>query len=150
MNLKKILVLTLVLLAFSLTLGSIYATGTGFTEQGNTLVYKDISINIPEGYTIEENEDPDIGWDGATCTLKNGDKEVSVDVIYASVTVTHYDKDGNIETPEPKTINDIKGDMYKSTDIGGNDLYEFNYDTDGAHVTIKAPDEETISQMIKK
>ena len=56
MNLKKILVLTLVLLAFSLTLGSIYATGTGFTEQGNTLVYKDISINIPDGYTIEEND----------------------------------------------------------------------------------------------
>lgn len=149
MKLNKILALTLVLLAISLTLGSIYAASGGFTEQGNALVYKDVTINIPEGYELVENEDPDIGWDGATCTLENGDKEVSVDVIYASVTITHYDKDGNIETPETKTINDIEGDMYKTTGINGDDIYEFNYDTEGAHVTIKAPDEETITQMVK-
>lgn len=149
MKVSKILVFTLVLLALSLTLGSIYAANGGFSEQGNTLVYKDVSINIPDGYTIEKNADPDLGWDGATCTLKNGDKEVHVEVIYANVTITHYDKDGKVEPTEAKTINDIKGDIYKSTSINGDDVYEFNFDTEGAHVTIKAPDEETISQMIK-
>lgn len=130
-------------------MGSIYAASSGFTVQGNTLVYKNVSVNIPDGYKIVENDDPDIGWDGATCTMENGDKEVLVDVIYASVTITHYDKNGNVEPPESKTINNIKGDMYKSTSINGTDVYEFNYDTEGAHVTIKAPDEETINQMVK-
>ena len=74
MNMKKLLILGLILIAFSTTLTALSAdekvTSESMTLVNNKLTINDINFNIPDGYEDVESDSDSSGLD------ENGEKEV--------------------------------------------------------------------------
>lgn len=157
MNIKKILILGLILIAASTLVSTISA------EDINELTINDIQFKIPDGFTAYENDlestetDTDDGEvdtediDGTVVDSKitneyvNGNQklEITVGILANGQKIESINPAGF----EQKTIAGKDGFFKKDIDDGVNQ-FKFEYLEDGKLVKIQAPSEEMISQII--
>lgn len=155
---KKILIVLAFLLALCLTLGVVSAddgwtlsfkdNGGSVEMENNELELQDMDFIIPDGY--EENEsarllgnDTDDGNKISKCVFKNGDKQITVKVIFSDIVYTDDDYTPD-KAAEAKNITNQSGYYY----VNGDGESVFDYVKDGKLVEIIAPDEQTISSII--
>ncbi len=167
MNMKKLLILGLILIAFSTTLTALSAdekvTSESMTLVNNKLTINDINFNIPDGYEDVESDSDSSGLD------ENGEKEVEdIDGTPIDSKLSKEFKNSagekleievgikannekidkiNLANAEQKTIAGKEGFLVKEVDDGKNE-YKFEYLEDGKLVKIVANSEDVINQVI--
>ncbi len=159
---KKIMMVLIALLAIAVTISAVSAEGWNFSfgEESNSdggsvsvenekLKVQDEEFTIPDGYKEDESarllaeESPDFKNAKVTVvTLENGDKNITVKVIFGDDMgfTLSADEDG-----ENKTIGDING-VYVPED--GEIVFSYLPDSDNL-VQIHAPDDETLEAFLK-
>ena len=167
MNMKKLLILGLILIAFSTTLTALSAdekvTSESMTLVNNKLTINDINFTIPDGFEDVESDSDSSGLD------EDGEKEVEdIDGTPIDSKLSKEFKNSagekleievgikannekidkiNLANAEQKTIAGKEGFLIKEVDDGKN-KYKFEYLEDGKLVKIVANSEEVINQVI--
>lgn len=167
MNMKKLLILGLILIAFSTTLTALSAdekvTSESMTLVNNKLTINDINFTIPDGFEDVESDSDSSGLD------ENGEKEVEdIDGTPIDSKLSKEFKNSagekleievgikannekidkiNLANAEQKTIAGKEGFLVKEVDDGKNE-YKFEYLEDGKLVKIVANSEDVINQVI--
>lgn len=167
MNMKKLLILGLILIAFSTTLTALSAdekvTSESMTLVNNKLTINDINFNIPDGFEDVESDSDSSGLD------EDGEKEVEdIDGTPIDSKLSKEFKNSagekleievgikannekidkiNLANAEQKTIAGKEGFLIKEVDDGKNE-YKFEYLEDGKLVKIVANSEDVINQVI--
>lgn len=167
MNMKKLLILGLILIAFSTTLTALSAdekvTSESMTLVNNKLTINDINFTIPDGFEDVESDSDSSGLD------ENGEKEVEdIDGTPIDSKLSKEFKNSagekleievgikannekidkiNLANAEQKTIAGKEGFLIKEVDDGKN-KYKFEYLEDGKLVKIVANSEDVINQVI--
>lgn len=167
MNMKKLLILGLILIAFSTTLTALSAdekvTSESMTLVNNKLTINDINFNIPDGFEDVESDSDSSGLD------EDGEKEVEdIDGTPIDSKLSKEFKNSagekleievgikannekidkiNLANAEQKTIAGKEGFLVKEVDDGKNE-YKFEYLEDGKLVKIVANSEDVINQVI--
>lgn len=167
MNMKKLLILGLILIAFSTTLTALSAdekvTSESMTLVNNKLTINDINFNIPDGFEDVESDSDSSGLD------EDGEKEVEdIDGTPIDSKLSKEFKNSagekleievgikannekidkiNLANAEQKTIAGKEGFLIKEVDDGKN-KYKFEYLEDGKLVKIVANSEDVINQVI--
>ena len=167
MNMKKLLILGLILIAFSTTLTALSAdekvTSESMTLVNNKLTINDINFTIPDGFEDVESDSDSSGLD------EDGEKEVEdIDGTPIDSKLSKEFKNSagekleievgikannekidkiNLANAEQKTIAGKEGFLVKEVDDGKNE-YKFEYLEDGKLVKIVANSEDVINQVI--
>ena len=167
MNMKKLLILALILIAFSTTLTALSAdekvTSESMTLVNNKLTINDINFTIPDGFEDVESDSDSSGLD------EDGEKEVEdIDGTPIDSKLSKEFKNSagekleievgikannekidkiNLANAEQKTIAGKEGFLIKEVDDGKN-KYKFEYLEDGKLVKIVANSEDVINQVI--
>lgn len=167
MNMKKLLILGLILIAFSTTLTALSAdekvTSESMTLVNNKLTINDINFTIPDGFEDVESDSDSSGLD------EDGEKEVEdIDGTPIDSKLSKEFKNSagekleievgikannekidkiNLANAEQKTIAGKEGFLIKEVDDGKNE-YKFEYLEDGKLVKIVANSEDVINQVI--
>lgn len=167
MNMKKLLILGLILIAFSTTLTALSAdekvTSESMTLVNNKLTINDINFTIPDGFEDVESDSDSSGLD------EDGEKEVEdIDGTPIDSKLSKEFKNSagekleievgikannekidkiNLANAEQKTIAGKEGFLIKEVDDGKN-KYKFEYLEDGKLVKIVANSEDVINQVI--
>ncbi len=174
MNMKKILILGLILIAVGSTLTAISAgnivstTSENVVLENNKLTINGVNFNIPEGYEEIESDvdtsgsDGDNDGDDDTNDVEDIDGTAVDKVISADFKNSAGDKieidvgikandekiaEINPVNSEKKSINDKEGYLIKETD-DGKTQYKFEYLEDGKIVKIVTNNEDLLSQII--
>ena len=160
MDIKKVLIIGLILIALSTSLTAISAE---FTVESNTLTIDGLNFTIPDGYSQVESEKDASGVDedgevdtedidgtvvdsSTTCDFKNGaGDEITVEV--GAKANNEKIESINPANSEQKTIAGKDGYLIKDTDDGRQE-YKFEYLEDGKIVKIVASSEDIIGQVI--
>ena len=167
MNMKKLLILGLILIAFSTTLTALSAdekvTSESMTLVNNKLTINDINFTIPDGFEDVESDSDSSGLD------EDGEKEVEdIDGTPIDSKLSKEFKNSagekleievgikannekidkiNLANAEQKTIAGKEGFLIKEVDDGKNE-YKFEYLENGKLVKIVANSEDVINQVI--
>lgn len=167
MNMKKLLILGLILIAFSTTLTALSAdekvTSESMTLVNNKLTINDINFTIPDGFEDVESDSDSSGLD------EDGEKEVEdIDGTPIDSKLSKEFKNSagekleievgikannekidkiNLANAEQKTIAGKEGFLVKEVDDGKNE-YKFEYLENGKLVKIVANSEDVINQVI--
>lgn len=149
---KKILVICTILIAISLAVSAVSASGSDgkVSIDNDKLTIADHSFTIPNGYKempAQRDVNLESFYDGiyySACELKNGTKEIIIKVFYTD----QMDIDESTYTPgdhaESKTISGVDGFLTEE-----NGTCTFDYTTGGHLVEIIAPDEQALEDVLK-
>ena len=145
MNIKKLVIMSLLALLISCSLSSAFASDDNEVNiNENILTLHDVKFNIPDGYKEDESQRKigETSDDGkySTCVFVNGDKTIKMTVKYGSNSL-EYSVEGK-EVITLKTIKNTAGYATRGTPI------KFMYEINGNQATIEAPDEATVEQVI--
>jgi hypothetical protein len=175
MNIKKLLIIELVLIAVSASFASISAVDEKSISQSKLLVDNKLTVNginfiIPDGYDeVETDTDESSILDDDESDIlddKNDTEDIDGTIVDASTTSEFKNSNGdkieievgikandekiesiNPANSEQKTIANKEGYLIKDTD-DGKEQFKFEYLEDGKLVKIVASSEDIISQII--
>ena len=146
MKLNKIIITTLILLTLTLTLGPISAS-ENFKVTDNIISYEDMEFNIPDGYELsaQDTSHADDDFPTVNCSLVNGDKKIKITIILIGVTSQSFNPDGSAVEEKETTINGQQGTISQ----GSTGYYTFKYTKASNSISIDAPDEETLKEVVR-